>query len=97
MHGERVKELVCDGHGEAVVVAGHLVEGVVPCEWDATFLGSVEDGAFEGAHGQACLDEVGSDDGKLMDDLGTDGEWAPCREGRERTRRMSSMALQMHI
>ena len=32
MHGERVKELVCDEHGEAVVAAGHLVEGVVPCE-----------------------------------------------------------------
>lgn len=61
-------------------------------------MGGVEGGALEGAHGGARLDEVhavkvGSDGGKLTDDLGTDGERVLEREGRERTRRMSPMRV----
>ena len=72
MHGERVKEFVCDEHGEAVVALGNLVKGVVPGERNATVF--AEGGSLEGAHCRACLDkvhavEVGAYGWELADDL----------------------------
>lgn len=84
MHGERVKELVCDEHGEAVVAGGNLVEGVVPCE--RVFVGGVEGRALEGAHGGARLDEmdaveVGAYGWELADDLGVRVGGCACEVG----------------
>ena len=72
VHGERVKEFVCDEHGETVVATRNLVEGVVPRDRDAVVF--VEGRALERAHGGARLDEmhaveVGACRWELSDDL----------------------------